>query len=79
MATPHTRGLTGPRTKYRHKVPTPISIKLTEDAIKIIERDCASGESTGRTGMRRSDYVEELILEYGHLIPDVDKGDGPAP
>jgi hypothetical protein len=75
MATPHTRGLTGPRTKYRHKVPTPISIKLTPDAIKIIERDCASRDSTGRTGMRRSDYIEELITKFGHEIPSVQHGD----
>jgi hypothetical protein len=75
MATPHTRGLTGPRTKYRHKVPTPISIKLTTSAIEIIERDCASRDSPGRTGMRRSDYIEELITKYGHTIPSVQHGD----
>jgi hypothetical protein len=75
MATQDTRGLTGPRTKYRHKVPTPISIKLTAKAITIIETDCASRNSTGRTGMRRSDYIEELITKYGHMVPSVQNGD----
>lgn len=53
---------TGPKSVYRHKIRQPISITLTGIGQKLL------AENTGRTGMKRSDFVETLLRQYGEEV-----------
>jgi len=53
---------TGPKSVYRHKIRQPISITLTGKGQELL------AEHTGRTGMRRSDFMETLLRDYGKIV-----------
>jgi hypothetical protein len=57
------RGLSGPRKLYRHVGSTPVTLKLTADATKMLDDDCK------RTGLKRGDLVEYLVRKYGKRVP----------
>lgn len=59
------RALTGPRSVYRHKVRAPLSVLLTQEGHELLASELR------RTGMRRNDYWEYLLREYGHRVPPI--------
>ena len=61
--------LSGPRSIYRHKVRSPISLTFTAAGhVKMLQE-------LDRTGYSRSDYFEKLLTEHGHRVTPLRAGE----
>lgn len=61
--------LSGPRSIYRHKVRSPVSLTLTQEGHVKLTAELA------RTGYSRSDYFEKLLHERGHEVAPLEPGE----
>ena len=61
--------LSGPRSIYRHKVRSPVSLLFTQDGHDKMQAELE------RTGYSRSDYFEKLLHEHGHEIEPLQAGE----
>lgn len=57
--------LSGPRSRFRHKVRSPVSLLLTESGHEKMNKELE------RTGLSRSDFFETLLMDYGQLVKPI--------
>ena len=61
--------MSGPRARYRRKVRMPMAIQMSKPGhVKTVAE-------LKRTGLSRSDLMEDLVHRFGHLIEPVQPGE----
>lgn len=61
--------ISGPRSRFRHKVRSPVSILLTEKGHEKMQRELL------RTSLSRSDFFETLLHAHGHDVKALQPGE----